>query len=90
MTTATNTNVAKSTTPGRPLPEQVVVRLELTPESKEQVVAVSDRLGMTQIATLSRLVEWFAGQSPEVQALVNGGGDASRPVLERMAGGGPS
>lgn len=72
------------------MPEQVVVRLELTPESKEQVVAVSDRLGMTQIATLSRLVEWFAGQSPEVQALVNGGGDASRPVLERMAGGGPS
>ena len=55
--------------------------------SKADVLAVSERLGMTQIAALSRLVEWFAGQAPEVQAAVNAGTDAARPILERMAGG---
>ena len=30
---------------------------------------------------------WFAGQAPEVQAAVNAGTDAARPILERMAGG---
>lgn len=63
-----------------------IVRIELTPESKGRIVEASERLGMTQIATLSRLVEWFAGQSPEVQRLVNSGGDSARPILERMAG----
>jgi hypothetical protein len=46
---------------------------------------------MTQIAALSRLIEWFAGQSEEVQAAVLGlhvpadGNDAAQTILMRMA-----
>ena len=35
----------------------MVVRVELTPTAKEQTVSVADQFGMTQIATLSRLID---------------------------------
>jgi hypothetical protein len=68
------------------------MRLELTPTSKRQNEAIADHFGMTQIATLSRLVEWFANQPSDVQADVlwpapNGAGTGvERVILERMAG----
>lgn len=74
-------------------PRIVVVRVELTPTAKRQSASVADRLGMTQIATLSRLVEWFAGQSEEVQKAVLGhsntaaaGADVVRKIWEQKAG----
>lgn len=72
----------------------MVVRIELTPAAKERVVGVADRFGMTQIAALSRLVEWFAGQPEAVQRAVlggdmgDGGSAVSRLILEQMAGSG--
>lgn len=69
----------------------VTVRIELTPAAKGQVVAVSDRFGMTQIATLSRLIEWFAGQSEAVQNAVlwedveDRSPSVARMILEQMA-----
>lgn len=75
-------------------PRIVVVRVELTPTAKRQSASVADRLGMTQIATLSRLVEWFAGQSEEVQAAVLGHSgtagaerDVARKIWEQKAAG---
>lgn len=74
----------------RSLPANVVVRVELTPAAKQQSVAVAERLGMTQVATLSRLLEWFTGRSATIQASVLGRdalaeGDVSRIVLREMA-----
>ena len=72
-------------------PPVIVVRIELTPVAKTQSVAVAGRLGMTQIASLSRLIEWFAGQSEDVQAAVVGrhapadGNDVAQTILTRMA-----
>jgi hypothetical protein len=69
----------------------IVVRVELIPAAKRQTVAIADQFGMTQIATLSRLIEWFAGQSEEVQDAILGqpptvgGGDVALHVLSRMA-----
>lgn len=68
----------------------VVVRVELTPVAKQQSAAAADRFGMTQVATLSRLVEWFTGRSSTIQAAVLGrdaspGSDVSRTVLKEIA-----
>jgi hypothetical protein len=75
---------------------RVIVRLELTPDAKRKNEAMADQFGMTQIATLSRLVNWFALQPPEVQAgvLLGQHGPCGaepgvvRAILERIAAGG--
>jgi hypothetical protein len=51
---------------------RIIVRIELTPAAKAGYAKVADRYGQTQIATTSRLIEWFAGQSEGVQAAVLG------------------
>ena len=48
------------------------MRVELFPQAKSHLEVLCDRLGMTQVATTSRLVEWFAEQTDLVQAAVLG------------------
>jgi hypothetical protein len=48
------------------------MRIELLPEAKEGLTGLCDRLGMTQIAATSRIIEWFTTQSDVVQAAILG------------------
>ena len=51
---------------------RIIVRIELTPNAKSRLNDLTDKAGMTQVAMLSRLVEWFANQSDMIQAAVLG------------------
>jgi len=53
-------------------PPRAIMRVELFPQAKSHLEVLCDRLGMTQVATTSRLVEWFAEQTDLVQAAVLG------------------
>ena len=57
----------KSKTPGR-----VIMRIELSPPAKSGLAKMCEQLGMTQVATTSRLIEWFSEQNDLVQASVLG------------------
>jgi hypothetical protein len=69
-----------------------IIRVELTATSKRMLSVISDRNGMTQVAVMSRLVEWFNGQPDAVQAAVLGRypedfeADIAKLILRRMAG----
>lgn len=70
---------------------RIIVRIELTPNAKERLNELSDRAGMTQVAMLSRLVEWFANQTELIQAAVMGHypteveSDIAKLILKKMA-----
>lgn len=49
---------------------RIIVHIELTPLAKDRLNELTDKAGMTQVALLSRLVEWFAGQSDDIKASV--------------------
>jgi hypothetical protein len=51
---------------------RVIMRIELYQESKKGLADLCDRLGMTQIAATSRIIEWFTMQSDVVQAAILG------------------
>jgi hypothetical protein len=53
-------------------PRRVIMRIELYPQAKDHLMGLCDRLGMTQVATVSRVVEWFCEQTDLVQAAVLG------------------
>jgi hypothetical protein len=67
------------------------MRIELTPDAKKGLMDLCDRLGMTQIATTSRIIEWFSTQSDVVQAAILGlypreiRAEIAEMVLKRMA-----
>ena len=69
---------------------RIIVRIELTPNAKQRVNDLCDKSGMTQVAMLSRLVEWFANQSDMIQAAVLGHfpmeveSDVAKLILKRM------
>lgn len=69
-----------------------IMRIELTGASKQKLSTLSDRHGMTQVAMMSRLVEWFAGQPELIQAAVMGRypgeieADVAKLILKKMAG----
>ena len=46
---------------------RAIMRIDLTPATKELFLNVADRQGMTQLAVTSRLVEWFVKQPDTVQ-----------------------
>jgi hypothetical protein len=50
----------------------MIMRIELTDEAKAALERSSDAARMTQVAYLSRLIEWFAHQPPVVRAGVLG------------------
>lgn len=47
-----------------------IIRLQIASESKQMLDELCDRRGMTQIVTMSRLVEWFAQQDDFIQSCV--------------------
>jgi hypothetical protein len=51
---------------------RVIMRIELFPRAKSHLETLCDRLGMTQVATTSRVIEWFAEQTDLVQAAILG------------------
>jgi hypothetical protein len=71
---------------------RIIVRIELTPNAKNRLNELTDKAGMTQVAMLSRLVEWFANQSDMIQAAVLGQypleiqSEIARLILKRMQG----
>jgi hypothetical protein len=70
---------------------RVIMRIELLPEAKEGLTGLCDRLGMTQIAATSRIIEWFTTQSDVVQAAILGlypqdiRAELAEMILKRMA-----
>jgi hypothetical protein len=48
------------------------MRIELLPQAKSTLETSCDKRGMTQVATTSRIVEWFCKQNDVVQAAVLG------------------
>ena len=71
--------------------KRVVVRIQLDLEAKEALDGLCDRRGMTQIAVMSRLVDWFIKQDEIIQLAALGvlspqvTGPLARKILERMA-----
>lgn len=67
------------------------MRMELTPEAKEHLNQVSQKRGMTQIAIMSRMVEWFSLQEMGFQSIILGqtegfdDADVARLILKKMA-----
>jgi hypothetical protein len=48
------------------------MRIELLPQARDGLAEHCSRVGMTQVATTSRLVEWFCEQDDVIQAGVLG------------------
>jgi hypothetical protein len=67
------------------------MRIELFPEAKKGLSDLCDRLGMTQIAATSRVIEWFTTQTDVVQAAILNlypqdiRAEVAEIVLKRMA-----
>ena len=51
---------------------RIILRIELTPAAKEQLERTSETLGTTQVAMLSRVVEWYANQPEVIQRIIVG------------------
>ncbi len=70
---------------------RIILRIELTPAAKNRLSDFCETAGMTQVATLSRVVEWFANQPPAVQRLIVGHipkemqQDVARLMLKNLA-----
>jgi hypothetical protein len=70
---------------------RVIMRIELYPQAKDHLTDLCSRLGMTQVAATSRLVEWFCEQQDVVQAAVLGlypediRAEVAQMILKRMA-----
>jgi hypothetical protein len=68
-----------------------ITRIELTPASRSKLSALVETNGMTQVATISRLLDWFSCQSPVIHAVVLGklpaeiAPDVARLILQKMA-----
>ena len=71
----------------------VVMRVEITPGSKERLEGCCHRFGMKQFAALSRISEWLSEQNEMVQAAVTGlypaaiRADIAKLILKKMAAG---
>ena len=67
------------------------MRIELYPEAKQGLTELCDRLGMTQVAATSRVIEWFTTQSDVVQAAILGlyprdiRAELAEMILKKMA-----
>jgi len=70
---------------------RVIMRIELNPNAKKGLMELCDRLGMTQIATTSRIIEWFTTQPDVIQAAILGlypqdiRADIAEIILKRLA-----
>jgi hypothetical protein len=72
-------------------PRRVIMRIELYPEAKQGLSDLTDRLGMTQVAATSRVIEWFTTQNDVVQAAILGlypkeiRAEVAEMILKKMA-----
>jgi hypothetical protein len=72
-------------------PRRVIMRIELFPSAKTRLEASCEQRGMTQVATTSRVIEWFCAQNDIVQAIVLGlypedvRGQVGEMILKKMA-----
>ncbi len=72
------------------MPRRVIMRIELTPSAKDFLTDLCHRNGMTQVAVMSRITEWFASQDAMVQGAVLGlyptviEGDIAKLILKKM------
>jgi hypothetical protein len=72
-------------------PRRVIMRIELYPQAKQGLTGLCDRLGMTQVAATSRIIEWFTAQTDVVQAAILGlypkdiRAEVAEMVLKKMA-----
>src|SRR2546423_14083221 len=70
---------------------RIILRIELTPKAKEHLEQISKRQGMTQVAMLSRVIEWYANQPEIIQRIIVGHlpselqQDVARLVLRQIA-----
>lgn len=70
--------------------KRVVMRLELEPRSKKGLDKFCDRTGMTKVAALSRLIDWFCDQPDNVQTMIQGliptfiATDVAEIILKRL------
>ncbi len=70
---------------------RVIMRIELYPEAKDCLTGLCDRLGMTQVAASSRIIEWFTTQPDVVQAAILGlypkdiRAEVAEMILKKMA-----
>jgi hypothetical protein len=73
-----------------PMPRRVIMRIELTPAAKDLLTELCHRNGMTQVAVMSRITEWFAGQDLLIQGAVLGHypagieSDVAKLILKKM------
>jgi hypothetical protein len=74
------------------MPKRFIMRIELTGPAKQKLGTLSDHHGMTQVAMMSRVIEWFAGQGEMIQAACLGRypsevePEVAMLILKRMAG----
>jgi hypothetical protein len=67
-----------------------IMRIELTAKAKKKIQALGEQHGMTQVAMMSRLVEWAARQSETIQGAALGlypqsiSPDVAKLILEKM------
>ncbi len=72
------------------MPRRVIMRIELTPSAKDLLTDLCHRNGMTQVAVMSRITEWFASQEQLIQAAVLGQyptsieSDVAKLILKKM------
>ncbi len=70
-----------------------IMRIDVTGPTLKKLPALRDRDGMTSLAMMSRLIEWFAAQDKEVQSSImhpSSTDEASRPaklIASRMTNG---
>jgi hypothetical protein len=52
--------------------KRVIMRIEVDPRAKLELDDYCDHIGMTKVAAVSRLIEWFCNQPESVQGMVQG------------------
>jgi hypothetical protein len=69
------------------------MRVQLDEGGRSALVEVADKCGMTQIAVMSRVMNWFVNQNEVIQAGILGAlspeavADLARQLLKQMAAG---
>jgi hypothetical protein len=72
--------------------KRAIMRIQMDAQSKNRLEKLCEKRGMTQIAMMSRMVNWFLAQDETVQAMVLGSlseesmGPLARTLLERLVG----
>jgi uncharacterized hydantoinase/oxoprolinase family protein len=72
--------------------KRIIMRIEIAPASKTRLDQFCEDTGMTKLAAVSRLIDWFCEQDETVQAIVQHlfpsaiEADVAKLILQRMVG----